>query len=64
MILNLEHKSSTFEFGSKANSNVHKTIRPSSEKFVMLIYQNNIKKNSLGVYNLVGLIFFFSKKIL
>ena len=28
------------------HSNVHnKTIRPSSEKFVMLLYQNNIKKN-------------------
>ena len=23
----------------------NKTIRPSSEKFVMLLYQNNIKKN-------------------
>ena len=28
------------------HSNVHnKTIRPSSEKFVLLLYQNNIKKN-------------------
>ena len=28
------------------HSNVHnKTIRPSSKKFVMLLYQNNIKKN-------------------
>ena len=28
------------------HSNVHnKTIRPGSKKFVMLLYQNNIKKN-------------------
>ena len=28
------------------HSNVHnKTIRPSSKKFAMLLYQNNIKKN-------------------
>ena len=33
------------------HSNVHnKTIRPSSKKFVMLLYQNNIKKNIKTIF--------------